>query len=185
VLILLAEMGDKTQLLTLAFAAKLQVRHVLGGVLIGTLANHALAVAFGGAALLIIPVAWVKLGAGLSFIGFGLWTFRGDRLSGSEEKTFGHPLLTVAVSFFLAEMGDKTQLATAVLAADARALLPVWIGSSLGMVVADALAIGGGAILGRRVSQRAVKIGAALLFVLFGLVLIWEGVSTMKATPSR
>src|SRR3990172_8263762 len=76
VLILLAEMGDKTQLLTLAFAAKLQVRHVLGGVLIGTLANHALAVAFGGAALLIIPVAWVKLGAGLSFIGLGVSTMK-------------------------------------------------------------------------------------------------------------
>ena len=185
VLILLAEMGDKTQLLTLLFATKFRARHVLGGVAAGTLANHALAVLLGGAALLIIPVAWVKFGAGLSFIGFGLWTFRGDRLSGSEEKTFGHPLLTVAVSCFLAEMGDKTQLATAVLAAEASALLPVWLGSSLGMVIADGLAIVSGAILGRRLPEHAIKIGAALLFVLFGLLLIWEGVSTMKLAPSR
>ena len=175
-LIAVAEMGDKTQLLTLAFATKLPVRHVLGGVTIGTLANHALAVLLGGAALLIIPVAWVKLGAGLSFVGFGLWTFRGDRLSGSEEKRFGHPLLTVAVSFFIAEMGDKTQLATAVLAAEARAFVPVWLGSSLGMVVADGLAIGVGAALGRRLPERTIKVGATVLFVLFGLLLIREGI---------
>src|SRR3972149_1881506 len=146
-LIAAAEMGDKTQLLTLAFAARRAAGHVLGGVLIGTLANHALAVGLGGAALLVLPLAWVKVAAGLSFIGFGLWTLRGDRLSGAEERNFGHPLLTVAVSFFIAEMGDKTQLATAVLAAEARALVPVWLGSSLGMVVANGLAIGAGAAL--------------------------------------
>ena len=72
-LITAAEMGDKTQLLTLAFAARLPVRHVLGGVLLGTLANHALAVALGGATLLLVPVHWIKIAAGVSFIGFGFW----------------------------------------------------------------------------------------------------------------
>ncbi|MBI3989913.1 MAG: TMEM165/GDT1 family protein [candidate division NC10 bacterium] len=176
--IAVAEMGDKTQLLTLAFATRLSVRHVLGGVLLGTLANHALAVAVGGAVLLIVPVAWVKLAAGLAFIGFGLWTLRGDQLSGSEEKRFGYPLLTVAVSFFLAEMGDKTQLATAVLAAEAAVLVPVWLGSSLGMVVADGLAIGIGVVLGRRLPERMIKVGATFLFVLFGLLLFREGLTT-------
>ena len=177
-LITAAEMGDKTQLLTLAFAARLPVRYVLGGVLLGTLANHALAVGLGGAALLFVPVHWVKIVAGLSFIGFGLWTLRGDQLSGAEEKQFGHPLITVAVSFFLAEMGDKTQLATAVLAAEAATLIPVWLGSSLGMVVADSLAIGVGALLGRRLPERAIKLGATALFVLFGLLLLQEGLTT-------
>lgn len=167
-------MGDKTQLLTLAFAARLPVPYVLGGVLMGTLANHALAVGVGGAVLLVVPIRWVKIVAGLSFIGFGLWTVRGDRLSGNEEKQFGHPLATVAVSFFLAEMGDKTQLTTAVLAAEAAALLPVWLGSSLGMVVADGLAIVVGVMLGRRLPERAIKIGATLLFVFFGLLLLRE-----------
>lgn len=176
-LIAVAEMGDKTQLLTLAFAARLPVRHVLGGVLIGTLANHALAVALGGAVLLVVPESWVKLVAGVSFIGFGLWTLRGDRLSGSETKSVGHPLATVAVSFFIAEMGDKTQLATGVLAAEARALVPVWLGSSLGMVVADSLAVGAGVMLGRRLPERAIKIGAAGLFLLFGLLLLREGLT--------
>lgn len=175
ILIAVAEMGDKTQLLTLAFAARLRPGHVLGGVLIGALANHALAV--GGAALLVIPLGWVKLAAGLSFIGFGAWTLRGDRLSGKEEKKFGHPILTVAVSFFIAEMGDKTQLATFVLAAEARALVPVWIGSSLGMVVADSLAIGAGAVLGRRLPERSIKVGAAILFVLFGSLLLQEALA--------
>lgn len=180
VLIAAAEMGDKTQLLTLAFAARLPVRHVLGGVLIGTLANHALAVAFGAAALLVVPVAWVKLAAGLSFLGFSLWTLRGDRLSGSEERRFGHPLWTVAVSFFIAEMGDKTQLVTAVLAAEAAALVPVWLGSSLGMLVADGLAVWGGVVLGRRLPERAIKVGASSLFVLFGLLLLREGLTTNR-----
>ena len=173
-LITVAEMGDKTQLLTLAFATRLPVRHVLGGVLLGTLANHALAVAVGGAVLLMVPVAWVKFVAGLSFVSFGVWTLRGDRLSGTEKKGFGHPLLTVAVSFFIAEMGDKTQLATAVLAAEAAALVPVWLGSTLGMVVADGLAIGLGVRLGRQLPERAIKFGATILFVLFGLLLLYE-----------
>ncbi|MBI4562982.1 MAG: TMEM165/GDT1 family protein [Candidatus Rokubacteria bacterium] len=179
-LVAVAEMGDKTQLLTLAFASRLPVEHVLGGVLIGTLANHALAVAAGGAALLVVPMAWVKVAAGLSFVGFGIWTLRGDRLSGGEEKTLSHPLLTVAVSFFLAEMGDKTQLVTAVLAAEAAAPVRVWLGSSLGMVVADGLAVVGGVVLGRRLPQRAIKVGATILFILLGLVLLREGLATSR-----
>jgi putative Ca2+/H+ antiporter (TMEM165/GDT1 family) len=175
VLVAVAEMGDKTQLLTLAFAARLPARHVLGGVLIGTLANHSLAVGVGGAALLIVPVPWVKVVAGLSFIGFGLWTLRGDRLRGREEKSLVHPLLTVAVSFFMAEMGDKTQLATAVLAAEAAAPVPVWLGSSLGMVLADGVAIGAGALLGRQLPERAIQVGATLLFLVFGLLLVRQG----------
>src|SRR5882724_3906284 len=108
-----AEMGDKTQLLTLALAARLPLGAVLGGVVVATLLNHALAVAVGGAALLVVPASVLRAAAGLSFIGFGLWTLRGDQLAGNEERRVGPPLVTVAVSFFLAEMGDKTQLAAA------------------------------------------------------------------------
>ena len=178
-LITAAEMGDKTQLLTLAFASRLPVRDVLGGVLLGTLLNHALAVLAGGAVLLVVPIGWVKLAAGLSFIGFGLWTAKGDTLSGNEEKQFGHPLLTVGVSFFIAEMADKTQLTTAVLAAEAGKLLPVWLGSTLGMVVADGLAIVVGVMMGKKIPERAIKFGATILFVAFGLWLSAEGAAKL------
>ena len=150
---------------------------MLGGVLIGTLANHALAVALGGAVTLIVPLTWVRLASGLSFIGFGLWTLRGERLSGTEEKALGHPLLTVALSFFIAEMGDKTQLVTIVLAAQTATLLPVWLGSSLGMLVADGLAILVGGILGRRLPERAIKVVASIMFAASGVMLLWEGFS--------
>ena len=171
-LIGMAEMGDKTQLLTLALAARLPLGAVLGGVALATLLNHALAVAVGGSALLVVPASVLRAAAGLSFIGFGLWTLRGDRLVGNEERRIGSPLVTVAVSFFLAEMGDKTQLATAVLAAQAPSFLPVWLGSVLGMVFADGLAVAVGYLLGRRLPERPLKIGAAALFLLFGVLLL-------------
>ena len=95
-----AEMGDKTQLLTLALAARLPLGAVLGGVVVATLLNHALAVVVGGAALLVVPASVLRAAAGLSFIGFGLWTLRGDQLAGNEERRVGPPLVTVAVSFF-------------------------------------------------------------------------------------
>jgi len=175
-LITLAEMGDKTQLLTLALATRFPVWDVLAGVLIGTLANHALAVVVGGAVVHALPLVWIKLLAGLSFIGFGLWTLRGDRLDGADTRFLGRPVLTVAVAFFIAEMADKTQFATAVLAAEAGALLPVWLGSSLGMVTADGLAVGVGSVLGRRLPDRIIKAAATALFVIFGLALIREGI---------
>jgi len=169
---LIGEMGDKTQLLTLALAARLPLRAVLGGIVIATLLNHALAVVVGGAALLVVPASVLRAAAGLSFIGFGFWTLRGDRLAGNEEWRVGPPLVTVVVSFFLAEMGDKTQLATAVLAAQATSLLPVWLGSVLGMILADGLAMAVGHLLGRQLPERPLKIGAAAVFLLFGVLLL-------------
>src|SRR2546427_9576598 len=152
-----AEMGDKTQLLTLALAARLPLGAVLGGVVVATLLNHALAVVVGGAALLVVPESVLRAAAGLSFIGFGLWTLRGDRLVGNEERRIGPPLVTVAVSFFLAEMGDKTQLAAALLSAHAPNFLPIWVGSGLWVDLADRLAVGGGYLLGPRLSGAALK----------------------------
>ena len=177
-----AEMGDKTQLLTLALAARLPLGAVLGGVVVATLLNHALAVAVGGAARLVVPASVVHAAAGLSFIGFGLWTLRGDQLAGNEQRHVGPPLVTVALSFFLAEMGDKTQLATAVLAAQAPSLLPVWLGSVLGMILADGLAVVVGHLLGRRLPERPLKIAAAALFLLVGVLLLGARTASDTAT---
>ncbi|MGD9474210.1 MAG: TMEM165/GDT1 family protein, partial [Eubacteriaceae bacterium] len=139
--VVLAEMGDKTQLLAMAFATRFKASKVMMGVFIATVFNHALAVAVGNYITRFDSAQiYIQGIASLSFIFFGLWTIRGDKLEGEENRTtrFG-PVITVAIAFFIAEMGDKTQLATIALATqfpDA----PIWvlIGTTTGMLIADA-----------------------------------------------
>lgn len=171
VFVLVAEMGDKTQLVALAFATRYPTKIVLAGVFGATLLIHLFSVLIGEAASLALPVFWIKLAAGLAFILFGLWTLRGDTL-GEEEKLaesrFG-PLMTVATTFFLAELGDKTMLATITIASQQQSFVGVWLGSTLGMVIADGLAIIVGRVMGKRLPERAIKYGATAVFILSGL----------------
>lgn len=170
--ILAAEMGDKTQLVALAFSTRLGPYTVLTGIFIATLLVHLLSVAIGELLGLALPEFWIALAAGLAFIWFGFWTLRGDTLDDEEAgaiKRFG-PLLTVTVTFLLAELGDKSMLATITLAAQHQSFVPVWLGSTLGMVVADAAAIVVGSLMGRRLPANAVKYGAASIFIITGVV---------------
>ena len=169
--IALAEMGDKTQLVALAFATRFSVRVVLAGVFVATLVVHLFSVAIGEVLGLVIPPFWLTLAAGVAFIGFGLWTLRGDTLDAdrpSAARKFG-PFLTVAIAFFLAELGDKTMLATVTLASQFREAITVWIGSTLGMVVADGLAVLVGLAIGKRLPAQAIKYGSATVFIISGL----------------
>lgn len=175
-LVLVAEMGDKTQLVALAFATRYPTKTVLAGVFGATLLVHLLSVFIGEAASLALPIIWIKLLAGLSFIFFGLWTLRGDRLEDDEklaETRFG-PLLTVGITFFLAELGDKTMLATITIASQQQSFIGVWIGSTLGMVIADGLAIIVGKVLGKKLPEKLIKFGAALIFILSGVFTLAE-----------
>jgi putative Ca2+/H+ antiporter (TMEM165/GDT1 family) len=171
--VVLAELGDKTQLLAMAFATKYKVSHVMIGVLVATLLNHALAVAVGTLIAKIEPLqAFIQCIASLSFIFFGLWTLRGDRLEGEENrKTRFGPILTVAIGFFIAEMGDKTQLATIALAAKFPGQ-PAWIllGTTTGMLIADAIGIIIGVLLSKTIPERKVKFVSGAIFILFGLI---------------
>ncbi len=169
-IIFLAEMGDKTQLVSLALAARYGAPVVLGGVFAATLAVHLFSVAIGEALGLALPLTWIQVLAGLAFIGFGLWTLRGDTVDDDEAHHHSRlgPFLAVAVTFFLAELGDKTMLATVTIASQQQAFLPVWLGSTLGMVVADGLAIWVGVVAGKRLPARAIQIGAAIVFLGFG-----------------
>ena len=147
-IVFLAELGDKTQLVALCLASRFRARIVLSGILIATLAVHIVSVLLGGGVGKVLPEGWVKLVSGLAFLGFGFWTLRGDSLSAAEcDRIQGRsPLWLVITTFFLAELGDKTMLSTVALATD-HAIIPVWLGSSLGMVVSDGLAIVVGALL--------------------------------------
>ncbi|MDR2088374.1 MAG: TMEM165/GDT1 family protein [Clostridiales Family XIII bacterium] len=168
----LAEMGDKTQLLAMAFAAKYRSAQVLAGVFLATAINHALAVAAGHLVTRFASAQfWIQAAASLSFILFGLWTIRGDRLEGEDKRSskFG-PVLTVATAFFIAEMGDKTQLTTIALAAKLPAApLAVLAGTTAGMLIADSIGIVAGVVLRRKIPERKIKFVSASAFMLFGL----------------
>lgn len=171
--ITLAEMGDKTQLVALAFATRYSAWTTLAGVFVATLVVHLFSVAIGEVLGLAIPTLWIQFGAGLAFIGFGVWTIRGDSLDDevTRPSRFG-PFFTVALAFFLAELGDKTMLATVTLASQHQSFIPVWLGSTLGMTVADGLAVIVGVVAGRRLPARAIKLVAATIFIGFGIFAI-------------
>lgn len=167
--VVLAEMGDKTQLLAMAFATRYRWQTVMGGVFAATLLNHFLAVEIGTYITRFVPLSYVQIAAAISFIVFGLWTIRGDQLAGEDRERSMSPFWTVAIAFFVAEMGDKTQLATVALAAKFATIIPVWMGTTAGMMIADGIGIIIGVVLGKQIPERMVKWGAALIFIAFGL----------------
>ncbi len=168
--VVLAEMGDKTQLLAMAFATKYSAGKVLIAVFIATILNHALAVMVGRFLTTVIPMNVISLIAALSFILFGLWTLRGDKLEGEDkrESRFG-PVVTVGIAFFLAEMGDKTQLTTVSLAIEYSNMLSVLAGTTLGMVVADGIGIIVGIVMRKHIPEKMIKWISAGIFILFGI----------------
>ena len=176
--VFLAELGDKSQLMALAFASRYRALTVLVAVSGATLLVHAFSVLIGRVFALALPTNLIQIAAGLAFFGFAAWTLRGDTLGEAEEdraKRGGRwALLTIGTAFFLAELGDKTMLATITLATTEE---PIgnWLGSTAGMVAADAIAIGIGALLGARLPEGAIKIFAAVAFLVFGVLLVAEG----------
>ena len=168
-IVVLAEMGDKTQLLAMAFASRFRWQTVMWGVFVATAANHLFAVLVGNYLTNIIPLNYIKIAASVSFIIFGLWTIRGDKLKDEDKRFNFSPFWTVAIAFFIAEMGDKTQLATVALAAEFNTIVPVWIGTTTGMMIADAIGIIAGIVLHKNIPEKQIKWFAALVFIAFGL----------------
>lgn len=170
IFVVLAEMGDKTQLLAMAFASRYRWQTVLAGVFVATLVNHFMAVVAGSYMTRIIPIQYIQIAASASFILFGLWTIRGDTLEGEDKRFNFSPFWTVAVAFFFAEMGDKTQLATVALATKYNNIIVVWLGTTTAMIIADAIGIIIGIVLGKKIPERAVKWFAAIVFIIFGII---------------
>ena len=178
--IFVAELGDKSQLMAMTFATRYRIRDVLIGITVATALVHLVSVAIGA----VVGAAFaqyqplISILAGIAFLGFALWTLRGDELTEDEadkaRRSSGAALLAVGTAFFLAELGDKTMLATITLATQ-EAWFGTWVGSTVGMVAADALAIGVGALLGRNLPEKVIKVGASIAFAVFGVLLIAEG----------
>jgi len=182
-IVVLAEMGDKTQLLAMAFATRYKAAVVLWAVFWATFFNHLLAVVVGNYLTHFIPIQYIQIAAAVSFILFGLWTIRGDELNNEDKRFSFSPFWTVAIAFFIAEMGDKTQLATVALAAKYQSIIPVWLGTTTGMVIADAIGIVIGIIIGKKIPERAVKWFAAIIFILFGLIGLYQYLPETLLTP--
>lgn len=179
-LVAVAEIGDKTQLLALLLAARFRrPMPIACGILIATVANHALAGITGAWAGSHLSGPWLSWIIGLSFLAVAAWALVPDRLEDGDPAAGAlrsGAFATTLVCFFLAEMGDKTQAATVLLAARYDALVAVVIGTTLGMMVANLPVVLCGHALAARIPARAMRTAAALLFaVLGGTVLLGIG----------
>jgi len=177
-LVAASETGDKTQLLAFTLAVRFRKPWVvMAGILVATVVNHGLAA---GAGVLISAFLSPRLLSWLlaaSFLGFGIWILVPDRDEGAEQASRFGPFLTTAILFFLAEMGDKTQFATIALGARFHSVLWVTAGTTLGMLVADGLAVAVGEKLADKVQARWIRLATACLFILFGLGSLWAALS--------
>jgi Ca2+/H+ antiporter, TMEM165/GDT1 family len=169
----LAEMGDKTQLLAFILAARFKKPvPIILGILLATLVNHGLAGALGAWITSVVSPDAMRWGLGLSFIGMAIWTLIPDKIEEEETQiaqklgVFGATLIT----FFLAEMGDKTQIATVALAAHYGAPLLVVIGTTLGMLIADVPAVFVGNKFAAKIPMKLVHSIAAGIFAIMGLL---------------
>lgn len=171
-LIFVAELGDKSQLVALWFATRYRWWIVLAGVTAATLVVHLGSVGAGRVLEEVLPERLLLVIVGLSFFLFAAWSLRGDTLEDEDTRIRGGlgAFGIVTTAFFISELGDKTQLATVSIAGRESDWVSVWLGSTIGMVAADALAIAIGLAAGKRLPQRAIAIGSAVLFAVFGLV---------------
>ncbi|MGZ5180802.1 MAG: TMEM165/GDT1 family protein [Ramlibacter sp.] len=178
-LVALAEMGDKTQLLSLLLAAKFRKPWpIVAGILVSTLANHALAGALGAWVTTFLGASTLRWILGGSFIAMAAWMLVPDKLGEDDAPSEGSHLgvfATTVVAFFLAEMGDKTQVATVMLAARFHAWGLVVAGTTLGMMLANAPVVWFGDRLVRRVPIRLVHLVSAAIFLVLGAAALLGG----------
>lgn len=169
----LAELGDKTQLLAVVLAARYRRPWpILAGIVVATLLNHTLAAAVGAWLGAHIAADTLELVLALSFFAVAIWALVPDKLDddGAPRAATGHSVFfATLIAFFLVEMGDKTQVATAILAAERGALVAVVAGTTLGMVAANAPVLWLGSRFAARLPLTAIRIVAALLFAALGL----------------
>ncbi len=175
--VFLAELGDRSQLITMTYALRFRWWVVLPGVTIASFLVHGVSVTIGHYLGATLPARPMAFASAIAFLIFAAWAWREGAAADDEAaSTAPEPrfaLLTVVSSFALAEMSDKTTLATVTLASD-HDWAGVWIGSTLGMVLADGLAIGAGRLLHRRLPRQLLHVLASVLFLMFGLWMLFD-----------
>jgi len=176
VLVAISEMGDKTQLLAFSLATRYKKPlPIMGGIFLATVLNHALASSVGQWVSNRIPESLLEFILAATFIGFGIWTLKPDKLETDRDGPKLGAFLTTAVLFFLAEMGDKTQLATVALAARYHSAVSVTIGTTAGMMLTDGLAVFLGEKLAGSARMKWIRRAAAALFIVFGVISLIAG----------
>jgi putative Ca2+/H+ antiporter (TMEM165/GDT1 family) len=177
-IVALAEIGDKTQLLAFILAARFRRPvPIILGILVATLVNHALAASLGAWVTSLLSPQWLRWVLGGSFIAMALWTLVPDTFDEDEAKlaSLGGVFGTTLVAFFLAEMGDKTQVATVALAAQYHAVVAVVAGTTLGMLIANVPAVLLGERIAHRIPVRLVHSIAAAIFAVLGVLTLVSG----------
>ncbi len=175
VIVALTEMGDKTQLLAFLLASRFKKPWtILAGILIATILNHLLAAWAGELLTKYIPMEVLTWILAISFFGFAFWVLIPDKDDGLKEHRGWGAFLTTLVAFFLAEMGDKTQLATTAMAAKYQSTFFVTIGSTLGMMLTSALAVIFGDKLTQKISMKWIHRCASVFYVVLGIIIIYQ-----------
>lgn len=174
--VFVAELGDRSQLITMTYALRYRWWVVLAGVAVAAFAVHGASVTIGHFLGATLPARPMAFASAIAFFAFAVWAWREGSDDDEGVATSGEPrfaILTVVGSFVLAELSDKTALATVTLASD-HDWSGVWIGSTVGMVLADGLAIGVGSLLHRRLPERLLHAAASLLFLVFGIWILFD-----------
>lgn len=177
-LVFVAELGDKTQLVALSLGARYRLVPVLTGIAIAYGATNLLSVVVGGVLGAALPTTAIGVAGGLLFLAFAWWTYVEKPPSADEGDLAvrgGRVVRSVAVAMFVAELGDKTMLTTATLAAREDPVL-TWAGATVGIIACGTLAVVVGRALGTRLPERGTRLLASVLFAVFGLFLLVDSV---------
>lgn len=182
-LVFIAEMGDKTQLAAMALAAEYSAWKVITGISIAVAVLNMLAVMVGSYATGAIPLYIIRIAASVIFLLFGILNLKDEDENEKERKFKLGAVIATALTFFIGELGDKTQIMTITLSAKYGNPYLVFAGSSVGMLLADSLGIIVGASLFRKIPKKAVKIMSSAIFIIFGMLGLIESVPKKFVTP--
>lgn len=182
-LIFAAEMGDKTQIIAMTFATQYLVKDVLIGVTIGVLFNHGIAILLGSFISKVVPIDLIQIAAGFLFVIFGVNALKQEEDEELENKKTLSPINTVALAFFVGELGDKTQLTAMTLSAEANYPFFILMGTTLGMIATSGIGIYVGSKVGDKIPEVVIKIVSSLVFIFFGTLKLFDTLPDSLLTP--